>query len=73
MSERANNTSTAPRPPYSLQETCERLGGRSPATVYRMLNAGILRGFKIGARRVFDPDVVDHVARNGCDVPKAAA
>ncbi len=61
-------TSTAsPRPEraaYTVQEARTLLGGIAHATIYKLIDTGELRTFRIGRRRLIGVDAIrDYIAR----------
>lgn len=43
---------------FTIEEACQRLGGRGRATVYQLINTKQLRSFKDGKRRLVPEDAI---------------
>lgn len=47
----------------TIREACKVLGGISHVTVYRLINSGELRSFRVGRRRLVSIDAIhDYIA-----------
>ncbi len=53
---------TGPRHTFSIDETCESLGGVSRDWLYRQINAGRIRSIKLGGRRFIPASELERIA-----------